>query len=75
MIGPIFLSALMMLLGVLYWNANKMQSVNYNSVDLREVLQSSATSRSALYCSKPPRETTLALQQSLGFVYYIEAHA
>jgi hypothetical protein len=73
MIGPIFLSALMMLAGVLYWNANKMQTVIYNSTDLQEVLQSSTTSRSALTsqsaadCSKPPPETTLAYQQSLGF--------
>jgi hypothetical protein len=66
MIGVIFLSAIMMLFGVLHWNANKMQSV---SVDLQEVLQSSTTSRSALAldCSKPPPEKTLAFQQSLGF--------
>jgi hypothetical protein len=63
MIGVIFLSALMVLVGVHYWNDNTMQV----SVDLQEVLQSSTTSRSALDCSKPPPEKTLAFQQSLGF--------
>jgi hypothetical protein len=67
MIGPIFLSAIMMLFGGLYFSANNLQSVKYKSVDLQEVLQSSTTSRSALDCSKPRPETTLALQQSLGF--------
>ena len=66
MIGPIFLSALMMLACVLCWNANKMQSVVYNSADFGEVLHSS-TFGSELGCSKPPPETTLAFQQSLGF--------
>jgi hypothetical protein len=68
MIGPIVLSALMMLAGVLYWNANEMQSAIYNSSDLQEVLQSSTTtSRRALDCSKAPPEKTMAFQQSLGF--------
>jgi hypothetical protein len=64
--GPIFLSTLMILTGVVFWNADRMQSVIYNSADLEEVLQS-FRSGSALDCSKPPPETTLAFQQSLGF--------
>jgi hypothetical protein len=69
MIGPIFLFALMMLAGALHWNANKMmQSVIYNSAGVQEVPQLSSTpSRSAADCFKPPPETTLAFQQSLGF--------
>jgi hypothetical protein len=64
MLGPILLPAVTILLsGVLFWNAHSLQSVIYNSADVQqEVLQSFTGSG-----TKPPPETTLAFQQSLGF--------
>jgi hypothetical protein len=73
--GPaILLSAVaIMIAGVIFWNANELEQYGlYNLADLQEEEeepQSPTTSRMASDCpgTKPPPETTMAFQQSLGF--------
>jgi hypothetical protein len=71
MLRPILLSAAAtMIAGTIFWNSSELEQFDlYNSVDVQGMLQSATTSRMASDCSgsKPPPETTLAFQQSLGF--------
>jgi hypothetical protein len=72
----ILLAALILLLaGVNFWSVKELgQSDVNNSTPLQELLLSSTASSVAPGCSgiKPPPETTLAFQQSLGFFDDIE---